>query len=386
MTSRSRLRELDLLRFLAAAAVMMYHATGPGTTDWRRSGLPRPFPAVTPVTHWGYLGVQLFFMISGFVILLSAWDRRPEEFAASRFARLFPAYWFSLVLSVALFLLTRQAVDYGPGGEGVLRRFLPNLTMFQDAVGSRGMELSYWTLWVELRFYVLIALLLWWGLTLRRVNLFMAGWLVAGVMAEEAHSAVLREILQPDWAPYFIAGMAFFLIHRHGPNLLYWLLVGFCWALAVYYATQRIDPINRWPGVEQYAVPAIITAIFGLMALVALGGLAWLRWRGLVVLGALTYPVYLLHEMIMRVAIRYLYPDLDPGAVLGIAVATILIVSYLVHRFVENPARSALNRRLREALAAVRSGDRPLSSARRAPLGSDVDGVDLDTAGVVSEP
>lgn len=351
---RRRLRELDLLRFVAAMAVFAYHATGGGTSDWQRAGVVGPFPEISPVTHWGYLGVQLFFLISGFVILMSAWNRAPETFAVSRFTRLFPAYWFSLLLAAALFFLTRQAVDYGPGGQGVLRRFLPNLTMLQDAVGSRGMELSYWTLWVELRFYILIGLVLWWGLTLRRVLLFMGGWLVISVMAQEANSSILREVFLPDWAPYFIAGMAFFLIHRYGPNLVFWLLAGFCWALATYYATQRIDPINMWPGVQNYAVPAIVTGLFAVMALVAVRGLRWLRWRGLVALGALTYPVYLLHEMIMLVAIRYLHPRLTPWAVLGIATGVILVLSYLVYRLVERPARSRLERRLRAALANLR--------------------------------
>jgi peptidoglycan/LPS O-acetylase OafA/YrhL len=350
---RRRLRELDLLRFVAAMAVVAYHATGGGTPDWRHAGVAHPFPGISPVTHWGYLGVQLFFLISGFVILMSAWNRPPELFAVSRFTRLFPAYWFSLLLAVALYLLTRQAVDYGPGGQSVFRRFLPNLTMLQDAVGSRGMELSYWTLWVELRFYVLVGLLLWWGLTVRRVLLFMGGWLLISVMAQEADSAILREIFLPDWAPYFIAGMAFYLIYRYGPNLVFWLLAGFCWALAVYYATQRIDPINRWPGVQDYAVPAIVTALFAVMALVAVGGLGWLRWRGLVVLGALTYPVYLLHEMIMMVAVHYLHARLSPWAVLGVAVGVVLVLSYLVHRFVEGPVRGLLETRLRAAIAGL---------------------------------
>lgn len=366
---RRRLHELDLLRFVAAAAVLAYHATGGGTQDWARAGVAHPYPSIAPVTHWGYLGVELFFLISGFVILMSAWNRTPAGFAVSRFGRLFPAYWFSLLLAVALFFLTRQSVQYGPG-QGVLRRFLPNLTMFQDAVGSRGMELSFWTLWVELRFYLLVGVLLWWGLTVRRVLAFMGGWLVISVMAQEANSAVLREIFQPDWAPYFIAGMAFFLIHRYGPNLVCWLLTGFCWALATFYATQRIDPINRWPGVENVAVPAIVTGLFAVMALVATQRLTWLRWRGLVVLGALTYPVYLLHEMIMMVAIHYLSPRLTPWAVLGVAVAAILVLSYLVYRFVERPGRTWLETHLRASLARLRetpplpvTGDTPEPAA-----------------------
>jgi peptidoglycan/LPS O-acetylase OafA/YrhL len=370
---RRRLRELDLLRFIAAMAVVGYHATGGGTDDWQRAGAGRPFPQISPIMHWGYLGVQLFFLISGFVILMSAWNRKPETFAVSRFTRLFPAYWFSLLLAVALFFGTRQAVDYGPGSQGVLRRFLPNLTMLQDAVGSRGMELSYWTLWVELRFYLLIGLLLWWGLTVRRVLPFMGAWLLISVMAQEADSAVLREIFQPDWAPYFIAGMTFFLIYHYGPNMLYWLMVGFCWALATYYATQRIDPINVVPATQNYAVPAIVTGLFVVMALVSLGALRWLRWRFFVVLGALTYPVYLLHEMLMMVAIRYLYPRLTSWAVLGIAVGAILVLSYLVYRLVERPARSRLERRLNAAITSLRD-------TGRRPAGETAPHPDADTA------
>ena len=59
----------------------------------------------------------------------------------------------------------------------------------------------------------------------------MTAWLLAGVFAQEANVAVLNDLFFPQWAPYFIAGMAFFLIYRYGPNLVLWLFVGCCWAL-----------------------------------------------------------------------------------------------------------------------------------------------------------
>jgi peptidoglycan/LPS O-acetylase OafA/YrhL len=54
------------------------------------------------------------------------------------------------------------------------------------------------------------------------------------------------------------------------------------------------------------------------------------------------------------VAVRYLYPRLTPWAVLGIAVGVILVLSYLVHRLVERPSRSWLDRRLRDSVAKLR--------------------------------
>ena len=65
-----RVGELDLLRFLAALAVVLYHYTFRGFSNGDMSTMP--YPLLVPVTKYGSLGVELFFMISGFVILMSA--------------------------------------------------------------------------------------------------------------------------------------------------------------------------------------------------------------------------------------------------------------------------------------------------------------------------
>src|SRR4051812_29624865 len=94
-----RLRELDLLRFVAAAAVMLHHFTGVPAPEWPGGNARSICPGLGEVTRFGFLGVELFFLISGFVILMSAWARRVGDFAVSRFVRLFPAYWVSVLLS-----------------------------------------------------------------------------------------------------------------------------------------------------------------------------------------------------------------------------------------------------------------------------------------------
>ncbi len=347
---RGRLRELDLLRFVAALAVMAHHFTGVPQGSW--NGDPRViFPSLSVVTRFGHLGVNLFFLISGFVILMSAWGRTPGDFAISRVVRLFPAYWFGVVLSFVLF----EIPGLVGAPLGARSRFLPNLTMLQEGVGAGSMELPYWTLWVEIHFYLLIALFVWRGVTYGRCVGVMAAWLFAGVLAQEGGSQLLKSVLIVDWAPYFIAGMAFFLIHRYGSNLVLWLLVGACWALAVYYSLRAVLPWQAWPGVHQYVFPAVITAIFGVMALVALHGLAWLSWRRLPALGALTYPLYLLHETVSRVVIKQLDWRMDPRGVLAIAVVSTLASAYLVYRFVERPVQRWLRAGLRHAAEQIRA-------------------------------
>src|SRR3954467_13086305 len=88
---RDRIPELDLLRFTAAAGVVLFHAT-----DW-----PAHATALTHASTFGFMGVPLFFMISGFVILMTAQNRSGIEFVNSRIARLYPSYWICVLLSAA---------------------------------------------------------------------------------------------------------------------------------------------------------------------------------------------------------------------------------------------------------------------------------------------
>ncbi len=72
--------EIDLLRITAALSVVIYHYTFSG---YVRHLTSIAYPALSIVTRYGYLGVDMFFTISGFVVLLSAWGRRPHEFVIS---------------------------------------------------------------------------------------------------------------------------------------------------------------------------------------------------------------------------------------------------------------------------------------------------------------
>ncbi|HZE34016.1 MAG TPA: acyltransferase family protein, partial [Actinoallomurus sp.] len=348
-----RLRELDLLRLVAAIAVMMHHFAGVPTGAWPQDAR-KVFPELNPAANFGYLGVELFFVISGFVILMTVWNRGVGAFAVSRLVRLFPAYWFGVVLAMAVFLTTGAAVDYGPGSQSPLVRFLPNLTMLQTGAGAPNMEVVYWTLWIELHFYVLIALFIWRGITYQRCLAFMTAWLLAGVFGQEANVAILNDLFFPQWAPYFIAGMAFFLMYRFGQNAVLWLFVVCCWSLTAYYGVHNMAPSNAWPGVHQYAIPGVITAIYLVMALVATHRLGWLRWRGLTVLGGLTYPLYLVHETISRPLIKWLAPELDRWIVLGIAIGSCLAAALLIWLIVERPGQRWLRGQLRKAARQIR--------------------------------
>ncbi|MGH3377767.1 MAG: acyltransferase family protein [Actinoallomurus sp.] len=354
--SGGRLRELDLLRFVAAAVVMLHHYTGVPAPEWPGGSARRIFPELAPVTRYGFLGVELFFLISGFVILMSAWGRRPGDFIASRFTRLFPAYWVGVSLSLAAYLAFNSWVPFGPGSDGPLKRFLPNLTMLQEGVGSQRMEIIYWTLYVELHFYVLIALFCCWGITYGRCVGFMTGWLLFSVFALEANAGFVKVVLLWRYVPFFVAGMGFFLIYRYGSNLIVWLLIAASWALGCYYDVKYNLPDLVAPHSSLYIIPAVVTVIFGVMALVATHRLSWLRWRLFTVLGLVTYPLYLVHQTISRTFVPRLLPHMNRWEVLAVLMTSALLSAYLIHVLIERPAQRLLRPRLREALTAIRAG------------------------------
>jgi peptidoglycan/LPS O-acetylase OafA/YrhL len=194
MTSRPRLAALDALRFLAAAAVVLYHFTGRTTSAWGEGQAER-LGGVGRWTGFGSLGPELFFVISGFVILMTAWGRPTAQMVASRVARLYPAYWVAVLATGALLLLV------WPEGKAVTpHQVMVNLTMLQSAVGVDHVDGVYWTLWTELRFYLLLGVLSLVGITRRRVIGFAILWPWAALLAEHTGATVLATLLVADYA------------------------------------------------------------------------------------------------------------------------------------------------------------------------------------------
>lgn len=350
MTGRERLSELDLLRFAAALAVVLYHFTGFGGAGPWPSPAREVFPEIAAVTRFGYLGVDLFFVISGFVILMSAWGRGPGEFGVSRLVRLMPAYWVSVLLGAVVYALFRL-------GNGVPGLVLPNLTMLQGGLGLRNVDAVYWTLWVELHFYVLVAVLAGIGITYRSCLVFMAVWLFAGVYADEAGNDLLQVMLIPTWSCYFIAGMALYMIHKFGPTLLLWGYVAVSYLIALHWGAWRAEHVFR--GANETAVSAVITGIFAVMILVATGRLRRLRWSRLTVLGALTYPLYLVHSQLALPLLDALYPSAGRWTALALVLAASLLGAYAVHRLVERPGAVWMRARLRASLEPMRRRAEP---------------------------
>ncbi len=340
-----RLVELDLLRFLAAFAVMAFHYMAASRSLWDAS----PVVLFEPVKYFatlGILGVELFFLISGFVILMSAWGHSLRRFAVSRFARLFPAYWFTVIALYVLYTYT--SVEYfKPNLDTV--GYAINLTMLQEAFGVIPAGGVFWSLWVELKFYFLISIVVIMGVNLRRALGFMWVWLAAAIFAEWLQHDLVTEIVMPRQAPYFIAGMAFYLIYREGSTVTRWGFVLVGYACSLYAALERMQSRIDLVGIKNFPAPppaviAWITVIYVLMAAVALGWLRWVRWRALTTVGALTYPLYLVHQNVSAVLIPEFRESINPWVLAGGTMLASILLSYAVYRLVDRPGQRLLRR------------------------------------------
>jgi peptidoglycan/LPS O-acetylase OafA/YrhL len=346
---KDRLAALDGLRFLAALSVVLFHFMG--QTPNAMTGIwGRPYQETFPHAHawfaFGRLGVQLFFLISGFVICMSAWGRSPRDFFISRVTRLYPMYWVAVVASAAVIYLADT-----PFGRPNARLLFANLTMLQHPLGVDNLDPVYWTLWPELCFYVTFAVVVWKGLTYRRVVVFCGLWTLAAVLAPSAHIPLLTLVVNPASAPFFIAGMAFHLMHRYRSTPLLWGIVAMSWLLALHFLTAPHGGSNNWATWAPWRgwLVLVVTVFFAMIAAIALGWTRRIRWRRLTTAGALTFPLYLLHDVTgMTVVSRY-GDRLHPAALVAVTTAGLVLLSYVLHRFAERPLARAMRRWLNTA-------------------------------------
>ena len=354
-----RLASLDLLRFVAALAVVGFHFTafrGDGGSAWSPDPSVRTvdlFPVVSEVTRYGFLGVDAFFLISGFVICMSVWGRTPGEFFASRAARLYPAFW-------AAVLLTTTVCTLWPVVRGALspRSVLVNLTMLAEPLGVDLVDGVYWTLFVELRFYLVLAVLAVVGITYRRVLGLCLGWTLVSVFgtALGQDSPAVRHavdlLVMPQWSPYFIGGMALYLVYRAGSNLVVWGVVAVSWVLALQHRFETLG--GQWAHLHvrlsHTVVVCVVTAAFAVVAAIALGLTGRLDLPWFTTLGTLTYPLYLVHEYIGWTIAYALRDPLGRWLAVLLATAAVLLLAWLVHRWVERPCGPRLRRALVRAL------------------------------------
>ncbi|MGW2601814.1 acyltransferase family protein [Streptomyces klenkii] len=342
-----RLYVLDGLRIVAALMVVFFHYVA------LRGGWGQDpehiFPNAWKFAQYGWTGVEIFFLISGFVICMSTWGRSLGDFFISRVSRVYPAYWVAILLTAAVVSLWPQVRQVNGGFDGILT----NLTMLQSGLGVWDVDGVYWTLFIELKFYVMFAVVVATGVTYRKCVLFCVLWTIVALASVQADIKLLDQWAMPLFQPYFVAGIAFYLMYRYRPNALLWGIVAMSLLLAEHQIGRRVRD-NTTHHIPDWPAKLIVFVAFVLMALIACGVFNRMQWRWLSTAGALTYPLYLIHQYIGMTVIYGLRDRVPRPALVAGLIVVMLCAAWLMHKLVERPLSSKLRNVLRSSMEEVR--------------------------------
>jgi peptidoglycan/LPS O-acetylase OafA/YrhL len=364
---------------LFAAVLVVFNHFGVFSSARPDIGAPLAFPRLNFISAFGWVGVEIFFVISGFVIALSARGSSPGEFLSRRALRIFPALWICSCIAAAALATTSMSF-----GELSLL-FLHSVILYPRGPYVDGV---IWSLLVEAVFYLLIWLALLTN-SFKRLDqiaeilgitsaIFLTIYGLAMLFQNVAATAHIVAILGGftfriilfRYGVFFALGMILWLGFEYGFTAR---RKGFGWLLGLFCAAEIA--IQAEPDATQTALVYSVSPVFAgavpilvwslaMLALIAsvayrsdIGARLEDRRAWVKNLGLLTFPLYLNHYTIGRVmAYEMLSAHMPQPEVLLILLGIVFGSSWLIMKFAEPALRSGLSHLLKlDRWASLRS-------------------------------
>lgn len=357
-SKREYFANLDMLRFLAALWVVITHYgyIGPsmGVTGYNLT--ENSVAAV--FFKYGYLGVPLFFILSGFVIShvsanSTGWKDAPQ-FMANRISRLMPAFWACMTISaIAIMML-------GFSDAVSLKIWAANLILLPQALGQPFVDGVYWTLVLEFVFYGWVFLLIGFGVFHRNFLTVCGAWLaISFANIFVLNSAIIEMVFITYYAGAFVAGMVIWHARGHGWSKQHFALL----LLAAASLSLGIRDLGTQDHLANFnAAPALwVTTLCSFLCIGAVFLGVYLKDIPVkksfaLALGAISYPLYLLHQEAGYAVLRLTSEiGFDPLLVASTLTLFFIGLAYLVHVTLEKPIRAALVRILDIILSLIPS-------------------------------
>lgn len=339
-----RLAFIDTLRGIAVLAVLFQHVLEVIVQKHPTGAYYWVFhDAIGYYMNFGRFGVVLFFFVSGFVIPFSFPDSATpvRDFTISRFFRLYPAYWTSMVIG----LVTMQVLE---SNAYPLSQVIANVTMLQTFVNIPNLWVFYWTLAIELLFYVGCTILFAMGLLNRRftaVAIVIAAALVGTAAALLVESRTVSSLMEVGLN---LSAMFLGKVIRDTVigGKLRWPHVAVCTVLYAIFAITLAE--RRFGGVyqENFFYSYSIGAAYVCAALVFIAFAAFgerLAWRPMAFVGTISYSVYLMSPFVIVWIHRLVWLGDGPlgwAAFAALVAALSILVSWSTYAFVEKPSIS----------------------------------------------
>lgn len=312
-TQKNRFLELDSLRGIASLLVVLFHCT-----------------MYRPEAQYGFklgvMGVDLFFVISGFVIFMSINNvANGKEFVINRVSRLYPTYWAAVLFSFLLknlYVMLFPIYQYAKVGP---LQLAGNLTMFQHYLRIPDIEDPYWTMIIEMLFYIGILFLFHYKklkhLTAIGIVLSFA-IVILSFTFKDAYIFKKALLIIPLWQyiPLFLAGTLFYKIYFKLENRLknYVILV-FCYISQVLLFSNTVK-YELFITNAEYALT--LAVFFLLFVLFVNGKLKFLINPISLYFGKISFALYLTHQFLN---FNFLLPQLVEGIHWNFWAATLLV-------------------------------------------------------------
>ncbi len=290
---------------------------------------------------WGHYGVNLFFMISGFVIFMTLERiKTPADFLVSRFSRLYPAYWFSVALTFSLVSWMGLPGKTVRGTDALL-----NVLMFHGLFNIPNVDGVYWTLQVELLFYAWSLLAFRLGLLahvhrvlLAALSLHLA-YYVAATGFQVEFSWTLSQLLILPYISWFTCGI---MVYRLSSGRTMWRRELAMVMIAI--VTLMVT--------ESFGLGALAVVCTAALFLAARNRLVVFNATVLTWLGQISYTLYLVHENIgWALLLRLKQHGVNTNLSIALALASALVVAWMITLYVEKPAMTWIRKLYRQRRA-----------------------------------
>jgi peptidoglycan/LPS O-acetylase OafA/YrhL len=331
---KNRIYELDALRGIAALMVVLFHYTTDKLDKTFEFGI-------------GCIGVDLFFIISGFVILLTI-ENTPnwKLFLINRFSRLYPAYWTCVSITTISILIAGYFKISNSSFAHLGKTYFANLSMFQFYLNQDNIDGSYWTLILELQFYCFVLLFLFFNQK-KYIELtgvfclifsFFYRYFIFDLFNTKPANDFLSSIPLLIFFPLFFSGILFYKLKFDKKTPTRWLLLLISFILQLYI----FEPLYFNRGYITFTSYFItLSIIYFAFILYIFNKLNFIVNKYTLFLGSISYVLYLLHKVVGNDLIIPVL-NIKCGINYPITILLTLIIigffSYLISTYIEKPA------------------------------------------------
>lgn len=284
---------------------------------------------------FGYMGVCVFFLLSGYLSLKQYKDNISlKNYLKSKFIRLYPSYWCAVIITffVTKFFLVERSVS--------TKTLLVNMTMLESFVGATPVDGAYWTLANELIFYAFIALVLVLLKQKSKFSYWALGWVIIAniVVSFETNSIVyslVNKLLMAQYAHMFLAGgfiYCFFYSQRIAERVLNvtgWLIcivTQFRVFSLGYGCFFLISNFMLMYFIHSDAADSIVTKKTQHVL------------KPLTFIASISYPLYLIHQNIgYAIMVNISKMGILSEAMIIIPIVVVMLIAYYMHILIEKP-------------------------------------------------